>query len=296
MEKGMFVKEYNNAQAFLDDNEEVLLRDEAVSQLILYNAYQNLTELTNKNRMFGTVQGEEKVYLYFCNVAPYKLVIYTEKDTFYEEAVITLAEHFGHNHIIISGMNARYDICQVFIEEYSRHIPCTFVEKSGVDIMEIRSVNDVVVVEGTQRYAEADEAMFIADWIIQFHIESFDSEMDYEAALNKAKQLIEEERVYVYENNEQTVVNMAVASRDLVNGVAITYVYTPEEFRGIGYAASNIYNLSKKLLDEGYKFCTLFVDKKNPIMARSYEKVGYYTVGDNYEYVVIPNEDELDIE
>ncbi|HHU70562.1 MAG TPA: hypothetical protein GXZ21_00830 [Clostridiales bacterium] len=292
----MFVKEYNNAQAFLDDNEEVLLRNEAVSQLILYNAYQNLTELTNKNLIFGTVQEEEKVYLYFCNVTPYKLVIFTEMDAHYEEAVITLAEHLGHNHIIISGMNARYDICQIFIEEYSKHISCTFVEKSGVDIMEVRNVNDIGVVEGSQRYAVDDEAMLIADWIIQFHIESFDSEMDYEAALNKAKQLIEEKRVYVYEDLDQTVVNMAVASRDLVNGVAVTYVYTPEEYRGAGYAASNIYYLSKKILGEGHGFCTLFVDKKNPIMARSYEKVGYYTVGSNYEYIVIPNEDELIIE
>ena len=296
MEKGMFVKEYNNAQAFLDDNEEVLLRYEAVSQLILYNAYQNLTALTGKNRMFGTVQGNDKAFLYFCNVAPYKLVIFIEKDVDYEEAVITLAQHLGNNHVLISGMNARYDICQKFIDEYSKLVSCTFVEKSGVDIMEVRSVNDIGVVDGFQRYAEADEAMFIADWIIQYHIESFDSEMDYEAALNKTKQLLEEKRVYVYEKLDQTVVNMAVASRDLVNGVAVTYVYTPEEYRGIGYAASNIYYLSKKLLGEGNKFCTLFVDKKNPVMARSYEKVGYYTVGDNYEYIVIPREDELDNE
>jgi predicted GNAT family acetyltransferase len=32
------------------------------------------------------------------------------------------------------------------------------------------------------------------------------------------------------------------------------------------------------------------VDKKNPVSAKAYEKVGYQIVGDNYEYIAIPAE------
>ncbi|NLP35200.1 MAG: GNAT family N-acetyltransferase [Clostridiales bacterium] len=289
----MIIKEYNNAQAFLDDNEATLLQEEAISQLILYNAYQNLTELGSKSCLFGTVQDEENIWLYFCNVAPYKLVIYSPLQVDLSVAVSALAEYFGINNIIISGINGRYDICQEFIKQYSAFIPCTFVEKLVTDIMEIREVNDIKVVDGLHRLAVPAEDKIITDWMIQFHIEALDSEMDYEAALKKAERLIKEGRIYVYENSERKIVSMASATRELPNGIAITYVFTPEEFRGMGYAASNIYYLSKKLLGEGYEFCTLFVDKNNLVSARAYEKVGYQIVGDNYEYIMIPMDDTL---
>ncbi len=286
----MIVKEYDNAQAFLDDNEAALLEQEAVSQLILYNAYQNLTAIGCKSCLFGIVQEEEKNWLYFCNVAPYKLAVYSAIQEDLNEAVSVLAEYLGNNHIVISGIDARYDICQEFMEQYKKQIPCTFVHKMGVDIMEIREVNEINAVDGLHRTAVLEEDKIITDWMIQYHIEALDSEMDYEAALKKADRLISEGRIYVYENMEQNIVSMAAASRELVHGIAITYLFTPEEFRGKGYAASNIYYLSKELLEQGYEFCTLFVDKKNPVSAKAYEKVGYQIVGDNYEYIAIPAE------
>jgi len=116
------------------------------------------------------------------------------------------------------------------------------------------------------------------------------SEMDYEAALKKATKYIEDKKIYLYENSEQKVVTMAVAARKLAHGIAITYVFTPEEYRGKGYAAANLYYLSKEMLLQGYEFCTLFVDKKNPLSNRAYEKVGYKILEDNYEFKVIPTE------
>jgi predicted GNAT family acetyltransferase len=126
--------------------------------------------------------------------------------------------------------------------------------------------------------------------MIEFQMEARASEMDYEAALNRANTLIENKKIYFYENLDHKVVTMAVAARELVHGIAITYVYTPEEFRGKGYAAANMYYLSKEMLEKGYEFCTLFVDKKNPLSGRAYEKVGFKTQEDNYEYKVIPAE------
>jgi predicted GNAT family acetyltransferase len=176
------------------------------------------------------------------------------------------------------------------MDQYKKHINCTFAMKQGMDIMEIRKVNDIKPVEGSQRLALPEEAKLIADWMIQFQMESLASELDYEAALNKATKYIEENKIYIYENSEKKVVTMAIASRKLVHGMAITYVFTPEENRGKGYAAANMYYLSKNLLEQGYEFCTLFVDKKNPLSNRAYEKVGYKILEDNYEYMVILSE------
>ncbi|NLK28679.1 MAG: GNAT family N-acetyltransferase [Clostridiales bacterium] len=287
----MIVQEYNNAQAFLGDHAEALLQYEAISQLILYNACQNLTTNTSKDCIFGTVIEDGKTWLYFCKVTPYNYVIYTPEQGDLSRAVSALAEYTAKNHIKFSGLNARHDICLLFIEEYSKLVPCTFIEKLAMDIMEIREVNDIKLIEGKHRLAKQEEVKLITDWMIQFHIEALDSEMDYEAALKRATELIEDGRIYVYENPEGQIVTMAAAGRKLIHGIAITYVFTPEEFRGKGYAASNIYHISKNLLEEGYEFCTLFVDKRNPISVRAYEKVGYKIIEENYEYIMIPSEE-----
>jgi ribosomal protein S18 acetylase RimI-like enzyme len=286
----MVVKEYGNAQAFLEDNEAILLEREAVSQLILYNAYKSRKQPEEYKGMFGAVLEEDKTSLLFCNILPHSLVIFVAQADNVTPSCLALVDYMGNSKININGIIARHDVCLSFIDRYKRHVNCTFTEKLGMDIMEIRKVNDIKPVDGTHRLALPEEAKLVADWMIEFQLEALTSEMDYEAALKKAVLNIEENRIYLYEDSEHTVVSMAVAARELVHGIAITYVFTPEEYRGKGYAAANMYYLSKELLEKGYQFCTLFVDKKNPLSNRAYEKVGYKILEDNYEYNMIPIE------
>ena len=77
---------------------------------------------------------------------------------------------------------------------------------------------------------------------------------------------------------------MACTTRKLLNGVSISYVYTSNNYRGHGYATAIMYHLSKSILEQGNQFCTLFVDKKNPIANRVYHKVGYHFIAENHDY------------
>ncbi|MBH1940288.1 GNAT family N-acetyltransferase [Mobilitalea sibirica] len=286
----MVVKVFDSAKDYLNAYEEVLLEQEAVSQLILYNAHNNLHVIASENCMFGVVLDDEKVpLLHFSNVTPKNMAIYAgsiDKERL-ETATVLLAKYLSDNHISLTGLNARFDICQSFLGEYVKMVKCTFVEKLGMDIMEVREVNDIKPVEGVHRTASMEEVKLIADWMVQFQIEALANEINYEAALEKTKRYIEDGRVYIYENMEQKVVSMAIATRQLMHGVAISYVFTPEDHRGTGYAAANIYYMSKDLLEKGNEFCTLFVDKKNVISIRAYEKVGYHILEDNYEYQIL---------
>ncbi len=287
----MVIKEYENARAYLMDHEENLLIQEAVSQLVLYDAYHNRDMVLNEQCMFGVVMEEDKPLLHFCNVAPHNMAIYAQnvwKDMIGPSATL-LADYLASNHIAFHGLNARQEICLPFIEQYKKSVDCTFLEKLGTDIMEIREVHDIKPVEGFHRLATLDEVKLITDWMVNFQIEALASEINYENALNRATRLIVENKLHVYEDMEQTIVTMAAAARKLAHGTAINYVYTPEEYRGMGYAAANIYYMSKELLEQGNEFCTLFVDKKNPLSGRAYEKVGYQILEDNYEYLLLLN-------
>lgn len=294
----MEVKEYRDAQAFLEDYEAVMLEQEAVSQLVLYSAYHSFQNQTVQNdnanidntAVFGAVTEDDKVILLFADVIPYNLDVYVVKQEKASPASAALADYLGKNHIAVNGIVAVNDVCSGFMEVYKKLAGISFRKKLGIDIMELRKVNELIPIEGSHRLADPSEAKLVAEWMIEFQMESLESEMDYEAALKRAEKLINEKKIYFYEDMEQKVVTMAVAARKLVHGTAITYIFTPEEHRGKGYAAANIFYLSKELLEQNNDFCTVFVDKKNPLSGRAYEKVGYKTVGDIYEYNIIPKE------
>lgn len=288
----MVVREYENAEGFLGDYEAVMLEREAVSQLLLFNAYQNRYNRSMENIIFGAVLEEERPVLLFCNQTAFNLVVYVVQQESVASAATALADYFTEQHILLKGIVARHDVCQSFVERYKKQSGRGFEEKLGMDIMEIRKVNDIRPVEGRQRLAIPEEAKMLTDWMIEFQIEALACELDYEAALQKVLKYIERQEIHVYENEENQVVTMAITTRKLSHGTAVAYVFTPEEYRGRGYAAANMYYLSKQLLEQGDEFCTLFVDKKNPLSNRAYEKVGYIILEDSYEFKLMPSEQQ----
>ena len=73
-------------------------------------------------------------------------------------------------------------------------------------------------------------------------------------------------------------VAQAVFGRSTPNGAAVSWVYTPPEYRGRGYATSVVAELSKNILGSGKQFCCLFADAANPASCAVYHKLGYYDV------------------
>lgn len=284
----MEVKVYKNSGAYLNDNEAILLEQEATSQLILYDAYKANRGSEDGMGLFGVVLDENLPILHFSNLPGHNLSIYIPGDgKDVHSATMLLADYMVENQIIPEGLNAKYEVCESFIEQFIKGVECTFAQIMAVDIMEIRQVNEVVSTEGKTRIAIPNEVKLITEWMVQFQIEALAKEIDYESALIRISKLINNNRLYVYEDLQGIVVSMAAATRQLAHGIAINYVYTPEEYRGMGYAVANIYNISKMYLDDGNDFCTLFVDKNNMLSRRAYEKVGYYILDDLYEYKLL---------
>ena len=285
----MIVKECGSVSTFLDKYGVAMLEKEAVSQQLLYHAYQEANTINEKRGQYGTVQEEKTVILLFGNVAE-GLFIYMAQQEKAQMAAAALAEFLIKRHASIAGIIAREEICQSFIEQYKFYSKAAFVQKMESVIMEIRKVNDIKTVDGMHRLAAAEETKIIADWMIRFQIEAMMNELDYEAALHYAQNLIREEKIFLYINSEHLVVSMAVTARRLLHGITITYLFTPEKYRGNGYAAANLYYLSKSLLEQGYRFCSISVDKKNLLSIRAYEKVGYQVLEEYNEYQLIESD------
>jgi hypothetical protein len=73
---------------------------------------------------------------------------------------------------------------------------------------------------------------------------------------------------------------MAGSSRGPTNGATVSVVYTPARNRRHGYASACVAALSQSLLDDGYRFCTLYTDLSNPTSNKIYQNVGYRPIED----------------
>jgi hypothetical protein len=97
-----------------------------------------------------------------------------------------------------------------------------------------------------------------------------------------ARAMVSERDVFFWEHGEP--VAMAAKVRPTLNGVSISYVYTPPESRGCGYATACLGSLSRALLKLGWKFCVAHSSTDSPAYQHILEKVGYAPISELSEY------------
>ena len=68
---------------------------------------------------------------------------------------------------------------------------------------------------------------------------------------------------------------MAAFIRETPKSYNISWVYTPEEHRGHGYASALTAHASQRALDSGKVFCSLHTDLANPTSNKIYTEIGY---------------------
>ena len=137
---------------------------------------------------------------------------------------------------------------------------------------------------GYFRQANITDLDTITHWNVLFGKDVLGLRLEYDRIIDTIKEQINNNLYYIFLSTDNIPVSMACTTRKLLNGVSISYVYTTSHYRGSGYATAIMYHLSKSILDQGNKFCTLFVDKKNQVANRVYHKIGYNVITEQYDY------------
>ena len=150
-------------------------------------------------------------------------------------------------------------------------------------IFKLTSLNSVAIAPGRLQKVKLNDLEIIKDWYISFNQESLSKKIDKEKARSHVRKAIESGKYYGWEN-EGRLVSIASRARNTKNAVAVNFVYTPEEYRGNGYATATVAKLSQELLNEGYKYCCLFTDLANPTSNSIYKKIGYQPIADYLVY------------
>ncbi|HAR85664.1 MAG TPA: hypothetical protein DCR69_08020 [Clostridium sp.] len=277
---------YDKVEDFLNINEEILLKKEALNQLILFNAYTNRDKDINKDILFGRVEDRYGISLIFCNVSPYNLLIHNLKEEV-NDSIKVLVDYIIENKIDISGINASKKICEKFIEYYKEKTKCKFHERLAMDVMELRKLNQIILPKGYFREAIEKDLDLIIDWHIKFAKEALNEDIAVESFIERLATRIRNGAMYIFEDENHVPVSMAAFTKQLKKGISVSLVYSDARKRGMGYGVAVVYNLSKLYLERGNEFCSLFVDKRNPVSNGVYTKIGYKIIEDNFDYRIV---------
>lgn len=285
----MKVLTYKTVKEFWDENKEFLLEKEAISQLIIASVLPNLEQEIRKDLFFGVIVDENNNgVIGFSNVNPYNLVIYSPQENGAKEAIHLLIDYLVKENITINGVNASEQLIPVFTEYYTKKTGIELEEHFSMDIMEIKKLKDNKLVPGYFRAANLDDLDMLVKWQLDFALGIDNTSLEYENVALRIKGDIENEDVFIYEDENHVPVSSASAVRKLTKGIVVGRVYTPRDKRCKGFSTACIDHFSRHYLNK-VDYCTLFVEKNNPFSNSVYRKVGYVVLEANYDYRIKKN-------
>ena len=211
-------------------------------------------------------------------MTPPKRIILSRINANLQTTIVHLVDHLHEIDIQIPGVVGPEAESHVFSECWVEGIldVSASIDKR-MRVFEARSVTNLPLSPGTLRLARPEDHPLMAKWIADLS-EAIGESTSFDGAKSRAEKLITDQQLYIWDNNGPG--SIVGVSRPMKNGATIGVVYTPPQHRNKGYATSSVLVLTKKLLSDGYSFCSLYTDLANPTSNSIYTKIGYVPIGD----------------
>lgn len=224
------------------------------------------------------VTGGGKILLYAHHTPPFAPYLSLGEP----RAAAALARYFQKAGDVLPGLLGALEVTEPFLDQWPelrgrwRH-----VERQG--FYRLDAVNMPPLTGAAFERAKPQDAPLYYAWL-----RAFCSELnDYFPGEEKMRQQ-QDERIKAGElyclSVDGRPRSMAVAGRRTIQGRCVSYVYTPPEERGKGYAAELVARVSQKILDEGALYCCLFTQLDNQVSNRIYQRMGYQFLAEFRKY------------
>lgn len=270
----------------------ILFANEAVNQLIIGNMSEVKKQIRNQlpvksGVLFAVLFRNEEPAYFVCNYPPYNMVITAvdsaKQDKESADALAgELIEWLSDHALAYSGINAPKLFAEAFIEK-SRD---QFEKDVFLGIMTAAEIKDIPLVPGgVMRRMRPDEAEMMSEFYQQFAEDALHEIISLEEARENVqhRMLTRGEHMWVYEIDGEVVAS-AECSRETELGASIGFVFTRREKRGNGYCKQLMSWISRRYMDHGHEYVTLYVDMDNPCSTRAYLYVGYKVVDLAFAY------------
>ncbi len=270
------VIQYEQASEFLEKCGDLLMQHEAENNLIigLANRLKHNPSAYSSTPFFSTVEEENKIILAALMTPPHNILL----SNFTNDAIDALQElsdFLWQSGIIVNGVNSGKNIAKQFSSLWADRATLTSKIKMEEMIYRLDRVVAPKIPEGIFRKANIADFPLLSNWLPAFHKEALNEPLPSEE-INHLKERIQSQSVYVWVTKE--IVSVAMKTRETPNGATIGFVYTPTELRGKGYAKAVVASLSQHLLDNGFKFCTLYTNLANKTSNFIYQKIGFVPI------------------
>ncbi|MDD3477557.1 MAG: GNAT family N-acetyltransferase [Candidatus Izemoplasmatales bacterium] len=268
---------------FLSQYAEILEQHAAVTQLFSTNLQGDLDLPLERHQARGGIYEGDCLLLLFLNPIPWNLQIWA--DDYPEAAIDLLVNYLISESIDIKGVQGNQLLTDRFVLQYGRWTNLSFRTRLAMDIMVLRKLIDVIP-KGTPREATMKDIDALCEWEAAFLREALHEDTDASAMREKVLAHLEKNLVMVVEDDRHQLVSMAMASRKMPKGRAISLVYTPPQFRNRGFSRHCVHALCTRLFEEKNEFVSLFVDKTNPVSNHLYLALGFEIVTDSLDRVI----------
>jgi uncharacterized protein len=264
----MIITIYTETKAFADDVTATLMKHEIQNNLLFHNINDN------PNKVMATVKDDSgKILLTAIRTIPFPLVIYETDNVRNDEAVDFFAGSLVKNNIEIDAFMTEKSLAKILCERYGAFASKNFYNNENLVLYVLSETKNPPLPNGSFRKATDSDIYFLPYWYADFVTACGLGEYDLNGGFENAKRAIDNGTAYIWEDG--VPVSLAASVRGTVNCVIIGSVYTPPNFRGKGYSTACVLNLTRTLLDEGFKNCALYADCANPYSNRVYRKIGY---------------------
>lgn len=279
----MKVQTYTDTESFLRNTRVELESNEAANSLMLGICEQLVRHpaQVNATPCLKTVEDETGLILAAVMTWSRKLVVYGHQGDL-GGGTRTLVQDLVGEGWGVPGVLGPSDVAKGIAKRWAAVTGGGFDFERRQRVHELREVTSPTPERGRLRLARESDIDLVAGWWYGFHYEIF-READRKAAQLAADGRIEEGDIYLWE--DQGPVSMAMKTRPTRSGISVSLVYTPPELRGRGCATACVGELSRLLLDSGFRFCALFADVSNAAANHIYQSIGYEPITEYDEYV-----------
>ena len=269
----------SSVKEYLHKVEGLLLKKEACNNLMLGILDRLVTHKADCH--LGYVEEDGEVVYAFMQTPPNNWIL-ADTDFVNKDIIKAIAAFLHQNKMDVPGVLGPDINSKVFAKEFGRKIYKNASVHMNQLIYQLDKVQMEPAANGNLIHAAGKDLTLITDWLFQFGQEANENISRAQAEQMAAK-FIKNQSLHLWTVNGKKV-SMANTSRKTRHGASINAVYTPDQFKRKGYATSAVAALSQRLLEEGFQFCSLYTDRKNPTSNGIYQKIGYYEVGTSIVY------------
>lgn len=282
----MKLRQYDSARTFLERTGPFLERNEAGNNLLLGLVHMLVQQQAKSDRttkaVMAAVENDEGSPVLVMLLNSLNLIVAgEEEEPELGQAVRLAATHFIEAGAEVPGIVGPPAIAGPMADLWAFANGKTAFVKMNQRVYRLDEVKPIPYGTGSLRAADPGDLGLVADWIHEFAV-SIGENVSRDDAAAKASENIRSGSLYLWEDGRP--VSMAKKTRPTRNGIVLSLVYTPPPYRNKGYASSCVASLSTLLLDEGYRFCSLYTDLSNPTSNAIYAKIGYNPVQDSAMY------------